>query len=253
MMDTNTDAQIFLADQRGRSPTDFLESYHTFNFGPYVAEGREPFGPLHLLNDDTLRAGASITLQVEQPTEVWLLPLAGGLEYTRSAGVPVAAGTGRTEPDFLEPGQVGRLSLVAGMSYTVTNPYETETINLLQIWFAKPPHDFLPAVAPVPFDLRTRNTLLPLYVPDGAADSGYRGFIGQYGGRQEGTYTIEQDGDAGPGRVFVFVLQGAFEVANRLLHEKDGLALQYPQDDVLDFEALSNDAILLLIDLRADT
>ena len=54
MMNTQTEAQIYLADQRGRSETDFFRSYHTFNFGQYVAEGRAQFGPLHLLNDDTL-------------------------------------------------------------------------------------------------------------------------------------------------------------------------------------------------------
>jgi hypothetical protein len=43
------------------------------------------------------------------------------------------------------------------------------------------------------------------------------------------------------------VLQGVFEIANRLLHERDGLALTYQQDDVLEFEALSNDAVLILV------
>lgn len=242
MMDTRTEAQIFLADQRGHSQTESVRSYHTFNFGPYVAEGREPFGPLHLLNDDTLRAGASLTLQVEQSTEVLLMPLAGGLEYSRAG----ASAGGDPESDFLEPGQVGILSLTAGMGYTVTNPYEGEYINFLQFWLAKPLHDFAPAVDQVRFDLGTKNTLLPLF---GATDTGTnrgsaRGFIGQYDGRQEGTYAVEPDS-----RVFVFVLQGVFEAANRLLHEKDGLALQYEQADVLEFEALSNDAILLLIDL----
>lgn len=237
-MDTQTEARILLADQRGLSQTDLFRSYHTFNFGPYVAEGREPFGPLHLLNDDTLRAGASLSLHVEQPTEVLLLPLAGGLEYRRDSDA---------ESDFLEPGQVGVLSLTAGMGYTVSNPYEQEIINFLQIWLAKPPHGFTPAVDHVRFDLSSKNTLLPLFGADGVSEN--RGFIGQYGGREEGTYPIDRARQDHVNRVFVFVLQGVFEVANRLLHEKDGLALMYEQDDMLEFEALSNDAILLLIDM----
>jgi redox-sensitive bicupin YhaK (pirin superfamily) len=40
------------------------------------------------------------------------------------------------------------------------------------------------------------------------------------------------------------VIEGAFEVQDRLLHAKDGLAVWDTNE--IDFEALSNDAILLL-------
>lgn len=45
----------------------------------------------------------------------------------------------------------------------------------------------------------------------------------------------------------MFVLQGVFEVASRLLHAKDGLALRGFEEAA--FEALSNEAILLLIEV----
>lgn len=45
---------------------------------------------------------------------------------------------------------------------------------------------------------------------------------------------------------FVFVLYGVFEVANRLLHQSDGLALEFTDDGKVEFEALSNEALLLL-------
>ncbi len=240
MMNTQTEAQIYLADQRGRSETDFFRSYHTFNFGQYVAEGRAPFGPLHLLNDDTLRAGATLTLRVEQPMEVLLLPVSGGLEY-KSDGA-----TG----GFVEPGQVQLLSLPAGMTYSVSNPYETESINFIQLWLATPAKDTSPTIRQNSFDLTTKNTLLPLFGrADGETHPNSAGFIGQYAGRQDDTYSVTAAADDQTKGIFVFVLQGAFEVANRLLHEKDGLALRYTQDDVLEFEAPSNDAIVLLIDL----
>lgn len=236
MMNTQTEAQIYLADQRGRSKTDFFRSYHTFNFGQYVAEGRTPFGPLHLLNDDTLRAGASLTMRVEQPMEVLLLPVSGGLEYKSDWA------TG----GFVEPGQAQLLSLPAGMTYSVSNPYETESINFIQLWLTTPSAEASPAIRQTNFDLTTKNTLLPLF---GRADGETVGFIGQYAGRQDDTYSVTLVANGPAKGIFVFVLQGAFEVANRLLHEKDSLALQYRQDDVLEFEALSNDAIVLLIEL----
>lgn len=44
----------------------------------------------------------------------------------------------------------------------------------------------------------------------------------------------------------MFVLYGVFEVANRSLHQSDGLALEFTDDGKVEFEALSNDALLLL-------
>lgn len=106
-MDTRTEAHIYLAGQRGQSQTDFLRSYHTVNFGPYVAENRRPFGALYLLNDDTLRAGAGLSLRTEQPTQAIVLPMVGGLEYR-----------GEQAGGFLEAGQAGVFSLPAGTAYS---------------------------------------------------------------------------------------------------------------------------------------
>lgn len=174
---------------------------------------------------------------------VMLLPVTGGLEYKS----PMASG-------FLEPGQVGLLLMTAGMNYTISNPYDTESINFLQMWLAKPFRDFSPAFSLHQFDLTRKNTLLPIMgTGDGETDNeaGHSIFIGQYDGRQDGLYSITpRTNDRSRGNpIFVFVLQGAFEVANRLLQEQDGLALMYEQAGVLDFEALSNDAILLIFDL----
>ncbi|QJW89994.1 pirin [Spirosoma taeanense] len=233
-MDTQTMAQIYLADQRGRSESASVHSRHTFNVGDYAAEGREPFGALLLLNEDTLRAGASLTMAVQEPTEVVLLPIVGGLEYAY-------AGTF----SFAEPGQSVVLSLAAGMAYTVSNPYESEFINYIQFWLTKPQYDFAPVVSQTEFDLARMNTLLPCF----GEPSGYQGFIGRYSGRQEGTYTVTAATDRQNRQLFVFVVQGVFEVANRLLHDRDGLALTCDQAEVLEFEALSNDAVLIVIDL----
>lgn len=243
----DTQAQLYLADQRGCSQTDWLCSYHTFNFGRYSAESRKPFGALHLLNDDALRAGASLTMSVEQAMHVVLLPVVGGLEYKR------ALTTGPQTADFLEPGQAGLLSLTGGMCYTISNPYETETIQFIQLWLAPKPGLFAPGFRRTDFDLSRKNTLLPLFGSTDAETAnnvGSSGFIGKYDGRQEGIFPVKRlEGSTQPKELFVFVLKGVFEVANRLLHEKDSLSLQYRQDTTLNFEALSNEAILLLVEL----
>lgn len=48
--------------------------------------------------------------------------------------------------------------------------------------------------------------------------------------------------------LFVFVIQGVFEVQGRLLHARDGLGL-WDEENEVELEALSNDAIVLLTEL----
>ncbi|AUD05932.1 pirin family protein [Spirosoma pollinicola] len=238
-MNTQAQVQIYLAGQRGHSESGNHQSDYTFNYGVYSAEGREPFGALYLVNDERLTAKSSLSWQIDEPTEVVLLPVKGELDYSFNDLVT-----------SLVPGQAGILSLVAGVSYSVTNPYPSESINFIQFWLKKPLNDFSAVASQTGFDLTQQNTLLPLFGesdPEGA--TGYQGFIGRYSGRQNGVYFVRPFMSGQKRRIFVFILQGAFEVANRLLHEKDGLALEFEQSGELEFEALSNDALLILIDL----
>lgn len=237
-MDTQTQAQIYLADQRGRSQLDHFQSHHNFNFGQYFDESRRPFGALQLLNDDLLKAGHTISMQVESPTDVVILPIVGGLEYKSSVG-----------NGFLEAGQVQIFSLSPGMAYTIINPYESELINYIAIWLTNVSPAFTPGTQQIQFDLQTKNELLPLFDANSQEPTNqqvFRGFIGRYDGREEGIYPLTDQHASG---VFVFILSGVFEVQNRLLHERDGLALMGVQNNEVDFEALSNDALLLVLEV----
>jgi quercetin 2,3-dioxygenase len=218
-------AHLYVADQRGYVPIEGGQRLHTFNAPGYVATDRDPFGTLFLCSDDSLRAGAELVAEAGQDTALWLLPIVGGLEYR----------CGDTMAGFVEPGQVGQLVIPAGTSYAISNPYETETTNYLQLGFATQVRSGTSAFALSRFDLGQRNVLHPL-LSNAALQ------IGCYAGRGEGTVPVGRAG----GRYFVFVLSGAFEVANRLLHPRDGLALHYEHEAEIDFEALSNDAILLI-------
>lgn len=229
-MDTQTEAQIYLSDQRGSSQLDSFQSFHSFNFGSYFDESRKPFGTLQLINDTTLKAGHSLHRRVEQHTDVIIIPLTGGLEYTSSVG-----------NGFLEAGQAEIVSLAAGMNYQIINPYESERINFLDIWIAADTSSFTPTLRQTNFDINNTNKLVPVFTNQRS-----HGLIGKYGGRQEGFFQLSTQAETG---VFVFVLSGVFEVQDRLLHDRDGLSLVNPKDGIIEFEALSNDAILLLIEI----
>lgn len=236
-MDTQTQAQLYLSDQRGCSQVDYFRSFHGFNFGTYIEESRKPFGSLQLLNDTTLKAGCSISMQVEKKTTVILLPLVGGLDYHS----PVRTGV-------LEAGQAQILPLSPAMKYEISNPYETELINFIEIWLTDQSSEFTPESQQIHFDLTDTNKLLPFFLTNASntdSHSQSRGFIGKYDGRKDEVYPLKNIGNG----VFIFILNGAFEVQNRLLHERDGLALTTIKHGEVAFEALSNNAILLLLEI----
>ncbi|MDQ1087727.1 pirin family protein [Siphonobacter sp. SORGH_AS_1065] len=229
VMNDSSEARIYLSGQRGYSGLDWFRSLHTFNFGTYQAEGRMPFGVLQVLNDDTLAAEATLGMHVEQGTEVMIIPLSGGLQYRLADG----------RKGFASPGEILHLSTQSG-SYEITNPYPDTLINFLQVWIKNPKAEERMGIEQI--DLREMNTFLPLQKPANA--SNYRAFIGKYDGRMQSEYQITQLGAS----VFVFVIEGAFEVQDRLLESRDGLSLKHGRK--VEFEALSSHALLLVIEIE---
>ncbi|MBE7170916.1 MAG: pirin [Williamsia sp.] len=220
--------KMFLAAERGHTETDWFRSYNTFNFGNYRHEHKAPFGPLYVLNDDTLAGGKKMTLQVEEDAVIILLPTVGAIIFIDSQGYE----------SIVEAGQAQVYAAQKNTSILIGNPYDDALINFLQIWVRQPVMNaFEPLVTG--FDLvHNKNKLMEIT----GGHSLPACFIGKFEGRQEAIYPIRQ----GNG-LFVFVLEGAFEVQYRLLETRDGLALWNTQEAEL--EALSNDAIILLVEV----
>ncbi|RRB02880.1 pirin family protein [Larkinella rosea] len=228
-----TEAHIYLADQRGRSQTTDFRSFHTFNFGDYQHESRQPLGALTVFNDTTLLPGKSHPITVDEPTEMLLIPVVGGIEMVDGFGESV----------FWGAGEVFRLEVIPGQEFLISNPFESEAVNYLQIGLkTEKTHREISADFPLrSFQLENRNQLLPFFA---SPNQSRLGFIGKYTGRHDGVYGLSDPQK----RVFVFVIEGAFEVQGRLLHPRDGLALWNLTE--VEFEALSNDAILLLLEVN---
>lgn len=227
-------SKIFLSEERGHHELDWFRSYHTFNFGQYRHEHKTPVGPLYLLNDDTLAGKKSISITAEEDSDILLLPVVGAITWQTSTG----------HMGEVEAGQCIQLLLPATATITISNPYDDELVNFLQWWFRSSA-----AINIVPqlftFDIQLhKNALIELPAP-GDHTPAARHFIGCFDGRAE----IEHHLSDPSNMLFVFVIQGAFEVQYRLLHPKDGLALW--ELEKAELEALSNEAIILLSEIPA--
>jgi succinate dehydrogenase flavin-adding protein (antitoxin of CptAB toxin-antitoxin module) len=228
-MDIQVEARIFLEGRRGLFQTDGFRSFRTFNFGDYQAEGREAFGKLLVVNDETLLAQCEHEIKVNEFCEIILIPLVGGIEVHVE----------KDSAEFVNSGEALRFFANPDQTYVVINPYPQEMINYLQIRLSTEysKHDKQLSE----FNLLHKNTLQPVF-------SGGKGevniYVGKYGGREEGVYSVSNPGNG----VFVFVIEGAFEIQNRLMERRDGLSLR--NVEIIEFEALSQDAMLLLVEIK---
>lgn len=229
-MEATTGATIYLASQRGCSQTDSFRSYHTFNYAKYFNEHRKPFGHLKAFNDNTLKESFTIRQTVHDTTLVILLPMVGACEY-KSSGVQGLA----------DVGQIIAICVHKDTEFEISNPYESELINYLHIeLIIDCPLNFTNCSE---FDLDThKNKLVAPFADQPFIHKNVLIHLGKFQGREECVYKLQ---DASK-RIFAFVIEGAFEFQNRLLHARDGLLLRNAAE--IEFEALSNDAIILLIE-----
>jgi hypothetical protein len=223
-----TPAQIYKSDLRAVSESGTFQNLSTFNFGEYQDWSRKPFGTLKVLNEGILAPLQKTFTFIDVDTEVVLLPLFGGMEYKDSLG----------NSDFIRIEQIKHISAQKGMSFELFNPYELQNVNYLEIWFAAKTCNFKTAANRFDFGFSERNRMNQLF-----EFSNTLGFIGIYDGRKEGFYALKNHLNG----VFIFVINGAFEVENRLLQEKDGLSLK--KIATIEWEALSENAILLVFEV----
>ncbi|RZK75404.1 MAG: hypothetical protein EOO92_16310 [Pedobacter sp.] len=120
---------------------------------------------------------------------------------------------------------------------TLKNPYDDVLINYMMIAIKseeKKPN----SLTFLDIDLSDLNKM-NLITPD---QTPFKVSIGRFQGRGENEYTINKTS-----MLYCFVLAGAFEIDGRLLQDRDGIALY--STDIIEMEALSDNALLLTIEL----
>jgi redox-sensitive bicupin YhaK (pirin superfamily) len=227
--------KMFMADERGLNETDRFRSYNTFNLGRHQHPHKNPFGALYALNEDTLAGNSSLEWTIEENTDVILIPVVGAIGFKDS----------NKNTGVVEPGMIQVISLAAGAAWKVNNPYPDQLVKYLQIWVKNPENQpFLSQWSA--FDLNSYQ-LADIFHQCSSVRPGYSVAMAKLAGRQEGAYYIKHPKNG----IFFFAIQGALEVQYRLMHEGDGLALWDLEE--VEFEALSNDAILLVIEVPLES
>lgn len=221
--------KIYLADQRGFVESSILQRYSTFNFEKYYSEHKKPFGNLFLLNDESI-AGGKLTffLSKEDSLQIFM-PVTGGIDI-------VANG----KEYALETGQVQVLNLGKGEVLEISNPYQNDTINYIQIGISTDMFLLRHSEMLFNFDFeKDKNQLIEIISNPKLP---FKLSAGIFAGREEVVYKMKSPESC----FYTFVIDGAFEIEGRLMHARDGLALW--NTDRIEIEALSNNAIVLVLE-----
>jgi redox-sensitive bicupin YhaK (pirin superfamily) len=146
------------AAERLHSQLDWLESWHTFSFASHFDPAWMGFGPLRVINDDTIAAGRGFGMHPHRDMEIITVMVEGQLNHHDSLG----------HREVLRAGEVQRMSAGTGVVHSEMNEGD-QPCRLLQIWIEPSEVGRAPAYEQKPFAIASGWT--PLLDPqrtDGA-------------------------------------------------------------------------------------
>ena len=201
------------SEERGHANHGWLDTYHTFSFADYQDPRQMGYGPLRVINDDTVQPGQGFGTHGHRDMEIITYVLEGALEHKDSMN----------NGSIIRPGNVQRMSAGTGVRHSEFNPSRDKGVHLLQIWIEPKITGVKPSYEEKQFGTAEKKGQLRLIAsPDG----------------REGSVTIHQDAtvyasmldarDAvthrlAPGRrAYVHVARGSLKVNGTPLDGGDG-------------------------------
>lgn len=123
------------ADQRGEVSLGWLRSRHTFSFGHYHDPAWMGFGPLRVINDDTVAPGGGFAPHRHANMEIVSVVLDGALAHKDSAG----------NAGVIRAGDVQWMSAGHGIEHSEYNGSDAAPVHFLQIWIQPERLNHVPA------------------------------------------------------------------------------------------------------------
>ena len=130
------------AAERFHSRLDWLESWHSFSFSHHHDPQWMGFGPLRVINDDTIAAGRGFGLHPHRDMEIVTVMVEGELSHRDSMG----------HSEVLRAGEVQAMSAGTGVVHSEMNLGD-RACRLLQIWIEPTQRGLPPGYRQAPFPI----------------------------------------------------------------------------------------------------
>jgi hypothetical protein len=201
------------SQERGFADHGWLKSYHSFSFADYFDPQFVAFGPLRVINEDRVAAGAGFGTHAHADMEIISYVLSGELAHKDSMG------NGST----IRPGDVQRMSAGTGVQHSEFNPSASAGVHFLQIWIQPDTKRVAPGYAEKRFPAEEKRGRLRLIVsPDGAEGSlSMHQDAKLYAGLFDGAESASLD--VGARWIYVHVARGSITVNGVTLAAGDAL------------------------------
>lgn len=225
------------ARERGHASHGWLESWHTFSFADYYDPREMGFGPLRVINEDTVQPGTGFGTHGHRDMEILTYVLEGALEHKDSMG----------NGSIIRPGDVQRMSAGKGVTHSEFNPSREERVHFLQIWIEPDVLGVKPSYEEKEFGIQDKKGKLRLIAsPDGRDGSvTVRQNACVYAGLFDANESARQA--LRPGRrAYLHVARGAITVNGQELKSGDGAKITDANEIAL---SDGDDAEVLLFDL----
>jgi quercetin 2,3-dioxygenase len=208
--------EIRRSNERGYADHGWLKSFHTFSFADYFDPQHIEFGPLRVINEDRVQAGAGFGTHAHRDMEIISYVLAGELAHKDSMG------NGST----IRPGDVQRMSAGTGVRHSEFNPSSTEQVHFLQIWIQPNAQGIAPSYEEKRFSIEEKRGRLRIIASPDQADGSVlihqdvRVYAGLFDGAESATLNVKPDR-----RIYLHVARGTVVANGTVLNTGDALKL----------------------------
>ena len=197
-----TTIDIRRADERFATKVGWLDSKHSFSFGPHFDPANTGHGLLLVSNDDIVRAGTGFDTHPHRDMEIITWVLSGELEHKDS----------ERNRGIIYPGLAQRMSAGTGIWHSEINASADDDVHFVQMWVPPDTESIDPGYQQLDInDQLAKGGLVPIASGkghDAAISIRQRGAV-LWGGRLHAGETVPIPDDR---HVHVFVPVGAAEL-----------------------------------------
>ncbi len=229
--------EIRRSNERGLADHGWLKSFHTFSFADYYDAQHMGFGPLRVINEDRVQAGAGFGTHGHRDMEIISYVLEGELAHQDSMG----------NGSVIRPGDVQRMSAGTGVRHSEFNGSKDQPVHFLQIWIEPQYRGIEPGYEEKRFTTEDKRGRLRLIAsPDRAQGSvlihqDARLYAGLFTGEERAQLTLAPQRQA-----YVHVARGSLTANGMKLATGDALKVTTRDSLVLE---QGEDAEVLVFDL----